>query len=100
MRPQSALKFRLGEIIRDDYEPGLHLKTPFINNVVKFDKRLITLDMPPEQMNTAEQKFVEVDYYVKWRITDPSRFYTSTVGRRLRDRAIAPGAAVPQRPAR
>mgnify|MGYP006291268761 CR=1 FL=1 len=77
---EAALKFRLGEIIRDDYEPGLHLKTPFINNVVKFDNRLITLDMPPEQMNTAEQKFVEVDYYVKWRITDPSRFYTSTSG--------------------
>ncbi|SRR6056297_1225096 len=77
---ESALKFRLGEIIRDDYAPGLHLKTPFINNVVKFDNRLITLDMPPEQMNTAEQKFVEVDYYVKWRIIDPSRFYTSTSG--------------------
>jgi membrane protease subunit HflC len=77
---ESALKFRLGEIIRDDYQPGLHFKTPFINNVVKFDNRLITLDMPPEQMNTAEQKFVEVDYYVKWRITDPSRFYTSTSG--------------------
>lgn len=77
---EAALKFRLGEIIRDDYEPGLHFKTPFINNVRKFDRRLITLDMAPEQMNTAEQKFVEVDYYVKWRITDPSRFYTSTSG--------------------
>src|SRR6056297_1598869 len=75
---ESALKFRLGEIIRDDYAPGLHLKTPFINNVVKFDNRLITLDMPPEQMNTAEQKFVEVDYFVKWKIIDPRAFYTAT----------------------
>ena len=51
-----AIKFRLGEVVRADYEPGLHLKTPFINNVVKFDNRLQLLDMQPEQMNTAEQK--------------------------------------------
>ncbi|MFU8876937.1 MAG: protease modulator HflC [Wenzhouxiangellaceae bacterium] len=77
---EHALKFRLGEVIRDDYAPGLHLKTPFINNVRKFDNRLITLDMPPEQMNTAEQKFVEVDYYVKWQIRDPRQFYVATTG--------------------
>lgn len=73
-----AIKFRLGEVVRADYEPGLHFKTPFINNVRKIDKRLITLDMRPEQMNTAEQKFVEVDYYVKWRIADPRLYYIST----------------------
>ena len=77
---EHALKFRLGEVVRDDYDPGLHFKTPFINNVRKFENRLITLDMPPEQMNTAEQKFVEVDYYVKWQITDPRQFYVATTG--------------------
>jgi len=75
-----AIKFRLGEVVRADYEPGLHLKMPFINNVEKLEKRMITLDMRPEQMNTAEQKFVEVDYYVKWRIADPRQFYISTQG--------------------
>ena len=75
-----AIKFRLGEVVRADYEPGLHLKMPFINNVRKIEKRIITLDMRPEQMNTAEQKFVEVDYYVKWRVTDPRLFYVSTQG--------------------
>jgi len=75
-----AIKFRLGEILRSDYEPGLHLKMPFINNVIKLDRRLITLDMQPARMNTAEQKFVEVDYYVKWQITNPDLFYTSTSG--------------------
>ncbi|GAB4171142.1 MAG: protease modulator HflC [Wenzhouxiangellaceae bacterium] len=77
---EHALKFRLGEVVRDDFEPGLHFKAPFINNVIKFDKRLITQDLPPEQMNTAEQKFVEVDYYLQWRISDPRRFYTATTG--------------------
>jgi len=75
-----AIKFRLGEVVRADYEPGLHIKAPFINNVVKLERRLITLDMQPEQMNTAEQKFVEVDYYVKWQIEDPRQFYISTQG--------------------
>ncbi|HEY7907074.1 MAG TPA: SPFH domain-containing protein, partial [Wenzhouxiangella sp.] len=75
-----AIKFRLGEIIRTDYEPGLHFKMPFVNNVRKFDNRMITLDMQPERMNTAEQKFVEVDYYVKWRIFDPAAYYVATQG--------------------
>ena len=75
-----AIKFRLGEVVRADYEPGLHFKTPFINNVVKFDRRLQLLDMQPEQMNTAEQKYVDVDYYIKWQIEDPREFYISTSG--------------------
>ena len=84
---EHAIKFRLGEIIRADYEPGLHFKMPFINNVRTLERRIITLDMRPEQMNTAEQKFVEVDYYVKWRITDPRAFYVATNGDMLFTRA-------------
>lgn len=75
-----AIKFQLGRIVRADYEPGLHFKVPFINNVRKYDSRLLTLDTPPEKMITSEQKFVEVDSFVKWRIVDVSRFYTATQG--------------------
>ncbi len=75
-----AIKFQLGRIVRADYEPGLHFKLPFVNNVRKYDRRLLTLDTNPEQMLTAEQKFVAVDSFVKWRIVDVSRFYTSTQG--------------------
>lgn len=82
-----AIKFRLGEIIRTDFEPGLHFKMPFVNNVLKFDNRIITLDMQPEQMNTAEQKFVEVDYYVKWRIFDPAAYYVATQGEMMLTRS-------------
>ncbi len=77
---EHAIKFRLGEVVRSDYEPGLHLKAPFINNVRKLERRIITLDMRPEQMNTAEQKFVEVDYYVKWKIENPRDYYVATQG--------------------
>jgi membrane protease subunit HflC len=58
----------------------MHFKLPFVNNVRKFDRRVLTLDTNPEQMLTAEQKFVAVDSFVKWRIVDVSRFYTSTQG--------------------
>ena len=75
-----AIKFQLGRIVRADYEPGIHFKLPFVNNVRKYERRLLTLDTNPEQMLTAEQKFVAVDSFVKWRIVDVSRFYTSTQG--------------------
>ena len=75
-----AIKFQLGRIVRADYEPGIHFKLPFVNNVLKFERRLLTLDTNPEQMLTSEQKFVAVDSFVKWRIVDVSRFYTSTQG--------------------
>ena len=75
-----AIKFQLGKIVRSDYAPGLHGKLPFVNNVRKFDRRILTLDTSPEQMITSEQKFVAVDSFVKWRISDVSGFYTSTQG--------------------
>lgn len=75
-----AIKFQLGKIVRSDYEPGLHVKLPFVNNVRKFERRILTLDTAPEQMITSEQKFVAVDSFVKWRIVDVSQFYTSTQG--------------------
>ena len=77
---ETAIKFQLGRITQSGYEPGLHFKTPFINNVRKFDKRILTLDMPPEQMNTSEQKYVDVDYFVKWRIIDVEKYYLATKG--------------------
>jgi membrane protease subunit HflC len=78
-----AIKFQLGRIIKADYEPGLHFKMPFINNVRKFDRRILTLDTNAEKMITSEQKFVQVDSFVKWRITDVSRFYTATQGNEI-----------------
>lgn len=75
-----ALKFRFGEIVRSDYEPGLHFLTPFVNNVVKFDKRILSEDYPAEQFLTSEGKILRINFFVKWRISDVSRFYQSTAG--------------------
>ena len=77
---EKAIKFRLGEIVKNDYEPGLHFKWPFINNVKKFDKRIQTMDAKPERFLTAEKKNVIVDSFVKWRIGDVTTFYTVVAG--------------------
>jgi membrane protease subunit HflC len=77
---ERAIKFRLGEIVKNDYEPGLHFKLPFINNVKKFDKRIQTMAAKPERFLTAEKKNVIVDSFVKWRIGDVSTFYTVVAG--------------------
>jgi len=77
---EKAIKFRLGEIVKDDYQPGLHFKLPFINNVKKFDARIQTMDAKPERFLTAEKKNVIVDSFVKWRIGNVSSFYTTVAG--------------------
>jgi len=77
---QVALKLRLGEIVSIESEPGLKFKTPFVNNIVRFDKRIQTLDSAAESFLTVEKKNVVVDSFVKWRIVDTQKFYISTGG--------------------
>jgi len=77
---ERAIKFRLGEVIETDFQPGLHFKMPFINNVKKFDSRILTMDSKPERFLTSEKKNVIVDSFVKWKIADVKTFYTSVAG--------------------
>ncbi|MDJ0881232.1 MAG: protease modulator HflC [Gammaproteobacteria bacterium] len=75
-----AIKFKLGEIVSTVTEPGLNWKIPIINNIRKFDSRVLTLDTPSERFLTSEKKNVIVDSYVKWRIIDARNYYASTQG--------------------
>ncbi|MCB1921312.1 MAG: protease modulator HflC [Candidatus Competibacteraceae bacterium] len=77
---QTALRFQLGEIVEANYPPGLHWKWPLINNILKFDRRLQTLDTDPERFLTAEKKNVIVDSFAMWRIEDVRLFYTTVEG--------------------
>lgn len=84
---QHALVLRLGELVKVPgttnakvYDPGFHWKAPFITSVREFDTRLQTLDGESKSVLTAEQKYVMVDYYVKWRISDLALFYKRTSG--------------------
>ena len=61
-----------------DYEPGIHVKLPFVNNVRKFDSRILTIDNRPERFLTQEKKDLIVDSYVKWRITDVVQYFKTT----------------------
>jgi len=75
-----AVKFRLGEFDRADYKPGIYFKIPFINNVRKFDSRILTLDAEPERYLTFEKKNVIVDAFIKWRISDVENYYKTMAG--------------------
>lgn len=77
---ERAIKLFLGEITESDYQPGLHFKLPFLEQVYKFDRRILTLDVQPERVLTNEKKNVIVDSFVKWRIADSETFYTRLGG--------------------
>ena len=77
---ETALLLRLGKIVDSNFEPGLHMKIPVIQTVVRFDRRLQTLDAKPEHFLTSEKKFVVVDSFVKWRIDNTAQYYRSTKG--------------------
>jgi membrane protease subunit HflC len=81
---ETAIRLRLGEIVASEYEPGLHFKVPLINNVMKFDKRIQTLDARPQRFLTVEKKDVIVDSYAKWRIVSPAQYFRSTGGNAAR----------------
>ena len=75
-----AIKLQVGEVVRSDYEPGIHLKIPFIQSVRKFPKRILTISDRPDRIFTAERLALQVDFFVKWRIIDSVQFYISTGG--------------------
>ncbi|GAC1030080.1 protease modulator HflC [Pseudomonas sp. No.21] len=77
---ERAVLLQFGRIVEADVKPGLHVKIPYVNQVRKFDARLLTLDSPTQRFLTQEKKAVMVDAYAKWRVADAERFYTATSG--------------------
>jgi membrane protease subunit HflC len=78
-----ALKFRFGEVIKSDYKPGIHFKVPFVNNVGKYSKQILTINNPQELFLTLEKKNLFVDFFIKWKINDVLQYYVSTGGDEL-----------------
>jgi membrane protease subunit HflC len=78
---QNAIVFQFGGIVDIKREPGLYFKVPFAQNVRYFDSRVLTIETPePERFLTSEKKNVLVDFFVKWRISDVGKYYTSVRG--------------------
>ncbi|EGY28820.1 HflC protein(EC:3.4.-) [Candidatus Regiella insecticola 5.15] len=83
---QRGIVLRFGKVLRDSdskplvYTPGLHLKIPLIETVKTLDARIQTMDNQADRFVTSEKKDLMVDSYVKWRISDFSRYYLATGG--------------------
>ena len=77
---ERAVKLRFGEIVEFDVPPGLHFKLPIVNTVRKFDARILTLDAAPQSYLTSEKKALSVDSFVKWRVSDVAKYFTTTGG--------------------
>ena len=77
---QTAIVLNLGKIVRSDLKPGLHFKLPIVEDVRKFDRRILSLDDAPARYLTAEKKDVEIDFFVKWRIVNVTTFYRAASG--------------------
>src|SRR5271170_2496561 len=77
---QLAIKSIGGEIRESNFEPGLHFRIPLVEDVMHFDKRIITQLYRQELFLTREQEQLKVDFYVKWRINNLRRYYEATGG--------------------
>lgn len=83
----TAIVLRLGEVVRDDVQPGLRFKVPLIDTVRTFDRRLLTMRAEDKRYLTSEQQDVQVDYFVAWRIEDVAQYYRAAGGG-IEDQAI------------
>ncbi|HOX71921.1 MAG: protease modulator HflC [Dokdonella sp.] len=77
---QTAILLQFGRIVDSGLKPGLHFKLPLMQQAVRFDGRLQTLDAAAQRYLTSEKKDVNVDFVVKWKISDSSKFYTAVAG--------------------
>lgn len=72
---QTAIVVELGKPVRTITDPGLYVKTPFIQEVTYFDKRLLDYDSAPQDVITQDKKTLLIDNFAKWRITDPLKVF-------------------------
>lgn len=84
---QQAIVLQLGKPLEGVKGPGLHFKIPFVQQVKRFERRLLEYDAPPTEILAKDKKNLVVDNYSKWRIVDPLRFYKTVrtvIGARAR----------------
>ena len=72
---EQAIVLQFGEPVREVKEPGLKMKTPFIQNVILYDKRLLNLDPPAQEVVLNDKKRLDVDSFTRYQIIDPLKFY-------------------------
>ena len=80
LQTERAVLLQFGKVVKTDVPPGIHFKIPYVNQVRKFDGRLLTLDAPTQRFLTLEKKAVMVDAFAKWRVANADQYYTATSG--------------------
>ena len=83
-----AIVTTFGEFKQSHTDPGLKFKTPFIDQVTKFDKRLQRVDVPPEQLLTSDKKRISVDAYARYKIINPLLFFKNLTNESTADSRI------------
>jgi membrane protease subunit HflC len=79
--PEQVIITQFGKPVGDPVaDPGLHAKIPYVQKVHRFDKRFLEWDGDPNELPTKDKRFIWVDMYARWRISDPLLFF-----QRLRD---------------
>lgn len=74
-QPEQAIVLQFGDPVRLVQEPGLKMKIPFIQNVVFYDRRLLNLEPPAQEVVLKDKKRLDVDTFSRYRITEPLIFY-------------------------
>lgn len=74
---EQSLVIRFGEIVNSARDAGLHVKMPFIDTVITYPKKVMSLDGDSQRIPTKENQFIIVDTTSRWRIADPVKFYES-----------------------
>jgi membrane protease subunit HflC len=74
---EQAVVVRFGQLVAVNTNAGLHVKVPFIDEVVRYPKRIMALDGEQKSMPTREKQYIWVDVTARWRISDPKKFYES-----------------------
>ena len=72
---EQVLVRQFGEVKRTVQDPGLHLKVPFLQDILAYDNRVLSVDPPAEEMLLSDQKRIFVDAFARYRITDPLKFF-------------------------
>ncbi len=85
---QMAIVTRFGEFKRSHTSPGLQVKTPFADQVTKFDKRLLRVDVAPASLLTADKRNLVIDSYARYRIVDPLIFFKNLRNETLADARV------------
>src|SRR3984885_6583337 len=72
---EQVLVVQFGKVVRPIADPGLHAKWPIAQNIISFDRRLLAVELPGEEVILGDQRRLIIDTFTVFRITDPLRFY-------------------------